>query len=776
MVLQLKFFGGWDARLGEAPLACGRQASRLLALLAWRAPREVERAWLAETLWPDADESRGRFYLRRTLLELREALGTAAESVLHTEGSRLRLTVRTELQDFDQALQRGDLTAALALHTGPFLAGWSDEWVLTERTRCEQALLVVRETRTLERERHDNLPQPLTPLRGRSRDVERLGELLAQSRLVTLTGAGGVGKTRLAQEVARGCARRFRHGAVFADFSALTLGASLSDTLAQALGLGFGAANGGQDAVLRALQENEILIFIDNCEQILPDAAQLVRTLLTRTTQVRLLVTSREPLHLPGETVWRVSSLAPADAEALFCERAREASPEWQPTPADEAALSVICRRLEGIPLAIELAATQIAALSATELAQRLEGSFLSLLGEDLSAPPRHRTLEAAIRWGVELLTEPERLFFARLAVFSGSWSLEAAEAVCADTLLSQEQLAPLLTRLVGRSLVSKSEGRYRFLEPLRAFAATLPEAKTPELQARHAQFFCQLATQQLRALRTHGESAALRALVQEQANLEAALGRCETPERVRCLGLALGRFLRRRGYALAAVVPLERALGTAPDDPELLCERASLHLDLAESALAHHCATQALAQGGDPQVQADAHNLIGQAAEQERDFARAHTHFLEALQLYRSVGEQAGAARMQNNLGYLAFLDPSQDRVAAEESLREAITVLEASGDQHAVSSALNNLGNLAFLRADWRAAGAAYAASQEREEALGNPLGVARALSNLGEVRQQQGDRECALSLYNDAERRFRELGSPLADYTAQLKESLG
>lgn len=358
----------------------------------------------------------------------------------------------------------------------------------------------------------------------------------------------------------------------------------------------------------------------------------------------------------------------------------------------------------------------------------------------------------------------------AQLSVFSGGWSLPAAEAICGEP-----QLATRLTRLVGRSLVVQAEGRYRFLEPIHAFARTLPGADDPALRARHGSYFAQWATEQLAALRTHGESGALQYLTVEQANLEVALQRSEDTACTVALGLALGRFLRRRGYAAGAVLPLEQALAVAPEQVALLCERAAAHLDLQEPEQARARALQAQAVAKRPEERADALNLLGQAAEQSHDYAQAHADFTEALRLYQEAGERAGAARLQNNLGYLAFLDPQQDREAAEEALTEALRVLEQVGDQHAVSSALNNRGNLAFLRADWDAAAAAYAASQQREEALGNPLGVARALSNLGEVAQQRGDRTTALALYTEAERCFRELGSPLADYTAQLREQV-
>lgn len=808
-----------------------------MALLALRQGRETERAWLAATLWPETEESRGRFYLRRTLSELREALGGG--DTLVAEGSSLRLEAQTDLQAFELALRRQDAAAADTLYRGPLLEGWHDDWALVERNRCEQALLMALESQAeipmlrrvltldplresavralmqaladrgdaaaaqqefralrqrlaqqclgepdpqtvalarqlkpstdqpavkLRLERLPTLSLPLTPLRGRDEDLTLLLGLLRSHRLVTLTGAGGIGKTRLAQEVALESEPRFRSGTIFVDLSALKPGALLGDVLAQALGLR------SLEAALHYLQDKQLLLIFDNCEQIIEESSTLVRMLLTRTRQVHVLATSREPLHLPGESVWRVPSLSSDAAEALFLERVRDHSPYWAPTPEERTAVGMICRRLDGIPLALELAAPLLDALPAVELARRLEGSFLLQLGEAPSAPPRHRTLEAAIRWGTDLLSPEERTLLAQLSVFSGSWSLPAAEAICGDS-----QLATRLARLVGRSLVVQAEGRYRFLEPIHAFARTLPGADDAALRAHHGNYFAQWATEQLAALRTHGESGALQRLTVEQANLEAALQRSEDTALTVALGLALGKFLRRRGYATGAVLPLEQALAVAPEQAALLCERAAAHLDLQEPEQARVRALQAQAVATSGVEQADALNLLGQAAEQCHDYTQAHADFTEALRLYRAAGEQAGAARLQNNLGYLAFLDPQQDREAAEQALTEALVVLKEVGDQHAVSSALNNQGNLAFLRADWDAAEVAYAASQVREEALGNPLGVARALSNLGEVAQQRGERETALRLFTDAEQRFRELGSPLADYTAQLKEQV-
>lgn len=378
MVLQLRLLGGFEAQVSGTPVVCGRLGVRVLALLALRQGRETERAWLAATLWPDAEESRSRFYLRRTLSELREALGESA--LLVAEGSRLRLEAQTDLQAFEQALQRQDTATANALYRGPLLEGWHDDWALVERNRCEQALLAALESQadipclrralTLDPLRESvvralmqalaargdaaaaqqefralrqrlaqqclgepdpqtvalarqlkpsadqpaaklrladpprPLPLPLTPLRGRDEDLTLLLGLLRSHRLVTLTGAGGIGKTRLAQEVALESEARFPAGAVFVDLSAQQPGGALGDVLAQALGLR------SLEVALHYLQDKYLLLVFDNCEQLMSECAQVVRALLTRTRQVHVLATSREPLHLPGESVWRVPSLA----------------------------------------------------------------------------------------------------------------------------------------------------------------------------------------------------------------------------------------------------------------------------------------------------------------------------------------------------------------------------------------------------------------------------------------------------------------------------------
>lgn len=446
MVLQLRLFGGFEAQVSGTSVVCGRLGARVLALLALRQGRETERAWLAATLWPDAEESRSRFYLRRTLSELREALGGG--DILVAEGSRLRLEAQTDLKAFELALRHQDTAAADTLYRGPLLEGWHEDWALVERNRCEQALLAALESQaeipTLRRvltldplresavralmqalsergdaaaaqqefralrhrlaqqclgepapqtvalarqlkpspdqpavklrlERLPVLSLPLTALRGRDEDLTILLGLLRSHRLITLTGAGGIGKTRLAQEVALESETRFRSGTVFVDLSALQPGALLGDFLAQALGLR------SLEATLHYLQDKHLLLIFDNYEQIIKESSTLVRMLLTRTRQVHVLATSREPLHLPGELVWRVPSLSSDAAEALFLERVRDHSPYWTPTPEERMAVGMICRRLEGIPLALELAAPLLDALPAVALAQRLVGGCYSL-------------------------------------------------------------------------------------------------------------------------------------------------------------------------------------------------------------------------------------------------------------------------------------------------------------------------------------------------------------------------------------------------------------
>jgi non-specific serine/threonine protein kinase len=334
-----------------------------------------------------------------------------------------------------------------------------------------------------------NLPSELTSFVGRQKELAELATVCASSRLVSMTGAGGVGKTRLALRVAAGLVSQFPDGVWLIDLGPLSAPDLVAQTIATAIGIREGPQRSARDALLDNLRHRDLLIVLDNCEHLIGVCAELVDTLLRWAPALRVLATSREALGVSGEAIFRVPSLSlpelsitvPADAlvaaEAthLFIERARTVDPGFTPTLDNAGAIARICRRLDGIPLAIELAAARVVVLSPEQIEARLEDRFRLLTGGARTAVARQRTLEATVDWSYQLLTDDERQLLGRLSVFPSSWTLAAAEHVCCGDGDPPDVL-DLLSRLVGKSLVvvdteAPGERRYRFLETLRHYA-----------------------------------------------------------------------------------------------------------------------------------------------------------------------------------------------------------------------------------------------------------------------------------------------------------------
>jgi predicted ATPase len=342
----------------------------------------------------------------------------------------------------------------------------------------------------------NNLPAELSSFIGRTSELTAVQDALTRTRLVTLTGAGGAGKTRLALQVAADRIERHPDGVWLVDLAGLAEPELVAQAVLSAVRVPPQAGRPALEALTTYLAPRDLLIVLDNCEHLIAASAAVVDAILRAAPTVRIIATSREPLNVPGEVSWRVPSLTIPDGEddpeaseavALFLERAKAADPSFTVTPERAAALATIVRRLDGLPLAIELAAARVRALSVEEIAARLNDRFSLLTGGARTALPRQRTLEAAVAWSYDLLDQQERGLFARLSVFAGSFDLEAAEAVCAGDGIEGEQILDLLTRLVDKSLVSAIRigggTRYRLLETLRDYARNRLST-SPEVQA----------------------------------------------------------------------------------------------------------------------------------------------------------------------------------------------------------------------------------------------------------------------------------------------------
>ncbi len=320
------------------------------------------------------------------------------------------------------------------------------------------------------------LPLQLTSFVGRDGQLTQLQELLAQNRVVTLTGAGGVGKTRLAIQVAAAMARDFDDGVWYVDLAPITDPELVPLTVARAFGLPDQPGRSTMDTLTRFIADRQMLVVLDNCEHLLDASAELVVALLRGAAQLTLLATSREAIGVAGEVSWRVPSLSPADeAIELFNDRARHARPDFTLTDDNAATVGEICARLDGVPLAIELAAARVRALSLSEILESLHDRFRLLTGGARTAVRRQQTLRASVDWSHALLTEPERALFRRLAVFLGGFDLEAAQFACGGAKVRRYQVLDQLSLLVDKSLVVADDTggrtRYRLLETVRQYA-----------------------------------------------------------------------------------------------------------------------------------------------------------------------------------------------------------------------------------------------------------------------------------------------------------------
>ena len=443
--------------------------------------------------------------------------------------------------------------------------------------------------RATRRERH-NLPVIPSAFVGRQRELEEIAAFLAQASLVTLVGPGGAGKTRLAREAAAEGAEAFPDGVFFVDLAPLTEGAQVISRTVASLGIVVDgiegdASEGGRRRLVEHLQGRQVLIVLDNCEHLLDEAARLVDDVLRSCPRTKLLVTSREALKVPGELTWPIPPLSlpgrdddpmaaavVSDAMALFYERAAAVEPGFRPEPDNAAAVARICRRLDGIPLALELAAARVRVLSADELADRLDHRLQLLTGGARTAGPRHQTLRAALDWGHDLLTEAEQTLLRRLSAFRGSFDLEAAEAVAGDGEVMAGDVLDLIGRLVDKSWISVERGkttRYRLSETIRQYAdeKLRDSGEDDAIRRRHGGFYVSVVAGKRAPMTMSGDW--LARLKAEDDNLRAAFEWAfSAGENVLALRLAAGLFgyWYMSGQLVEGITRLEQVLPLTSD------------------------------------------------------------------------------------------------------------------------------------------------------------------------------------------------------------------
>ncbi len=649
-------------------------------------------------------------------------------------------------------------------------------------------------------ERH-NLPRRLTSFVGRDQELEELATVLREVPLLTLVGAGGVGKTRLALELASGELNRYADGVWLVELAPLTDPLLVPAAMASALGLVEQPGRPLEQTLTAFLKPQQLLLVLDNCEHVLALGALLVHQLLRDCPQLRVLATSRERLALPGETIWRVAPLgqpapttcssteiAQSAAAQLFVGRARGVDHGFAVTDANCGAIARVCRSVDGVPLALELAAARLRALSVYELADRLEGDLELLANGGRTAQQHHRTLRATIEWSHRLLDAPERALFHRLAVFAGGWTLESAEEVASGKGLARAEVVDVLTRLVDKSMVvvetRAARARYRFLEPIRQFALEQLDlsTQTSAWRDRHA---LELVAQ-LRRREPHlggpDEIAALDALELELDNIRAALHwsieRGDGPAALQLCN-STWRFWERRGHQREGCMWFDRALAISAEvSSALKCTALNalsmLHWATGDVAGATPHAEEALARCRDANdVRGAAWALInlGMIAYYEADDAPALTRLEEALLLAGTSADEPLLSLAQSCLARVLLWahGPTDPRV--EPLLRESLTHARASGSRHATGQTLSALGELAWRRADAGRASAFWREALQLRFELRDRRGICTSLQYLGFSDSGGGKHERAAWLAGAAEAQRNVIGLELRHDEARM-----
>jgi predicted ATPase/class 3 adenylate cyclase len=596
----------------------------------------------------------------------------------------------------------------------------------------------------------NNLPQQTTSFVGRERELREISEHLRNARLLTLVGAGGLGKTRLSLQVAAKALDAFPDGVWFVELAAISDESRVVHAVAAVLGVKEEPRVPLVDSLVRVLTTRNLLLILDNCEHLVRACAELCNRILQSTRDVRMLASSREALRVGGEVTyavdplsvpdparqWTQASLSHFEAARLFVSRVTAVQPTFAFDDNNAHAIAEICHRLDGIPLALELAAARARSLPVHTIADRLSDRFRLLSRGDQTALPRQQTLRALIDWSHDLLTQPEQILFRRLGVFAGGWTLESAEAVCSAAPLDPDQVLDLLTLLVEKSLVTIDplNGRYRFLDTIAQYARDRLQDSGEEAAARerHIDHFRAIAEQARPALAGPEQARWLARLDDEFDNLVAALAACATLTQGAESGLKLASALRPY-WIMRGLLDLGRA-------------RTLAALNHPAAAARNFTRCRALSDAGTLAY------FIGNYAESSRLLD-------EGLGIAREIGD-SGRIRVLLHTSGMALMGEG-DLPRARSRLDEALDLAEQSGNKHDLGAALNARAQLHRLEGNLDIAEQLYSRMIELEREVGDRDAMANGLLNLAIVAIGRDQRERAKQLLRDALSIAEELG---------------
>lgn len=646
---------------------------------------------------------------------------------------------------------------------------------------------------------HHNLPAQMTSFIGRQAEMAEIKRMLGEYRLVTLTGSGGAGKTRLSLQVGMDCLPRFPDGVWLVELAPVTDAGLVPATLLSTFNLREDRHRSTLDVLIDYLRAKTILLVLDNCEHLIEACVHIGAALLQSCPGLRILASSREALGITGEVAYRVPSLKTpnpeqlppldqlekADSVCLFTERAAAAKPGFALTDANAFSIAQICHRLDGIPLAIELAASRVKVLSPDQIAARLDDRFRLLTGGSRAALPRQQTLRAAIDWSYSLLSEQEKALFRRLAVFVGGWTLEAAEFVCAGENAAVDIL-DLLTRLVDKSLVlieeTGGENRYHRLETIRQYSREkfFETDEVEEVRDRHLEHFVRFAELVDEKLKTRDQLLWQNRMAAEQDNLRAALdwGLSQAPDSGLRIAGAANLFWTAGGYSAEGFRWTQRALAQVENAPlaagrtdeqrlvaraKALCGLTRLYLSLGDN----HSAKRAAEESVDLYRQSPDRNGLAFALvvlAYPLEFLGERIQAEAALQESYAIGQVEEdvyiMCRALNRLGHV-IVDLYQDLDLAQRYAEESLRMAKGAGLRSQEAQAYEILGFIASHRNDPGAARNYFRESAGAYAEIGAAFNVVLEKSNLAHLERRLGNHAAALELYRETIITFREMG---------------
>src|SRR6516225_7648597 len=652
------------------------------------------------------------------------------------------------------------------------------------------------------------LPVRLTPLVGRESELNDIVQAVTRARLLTLTGPGGTGKTRLALAAARSARESFPAGVCWVELAQIEDPDIVAPTVASKLGVPDTPGQDVTEAVAEYVADHQVLVVLDNCEHLAGATAVLTENLLAACPALTVLATSREALGVEGELNWQVpplslpkagpaptaSALAASDAVKLFEQRAQLVRPSFRVTDDNAAEVASICQRLDGLPLAIELAAARMRILSSAQLAERLDDIFALLVGGARSAPPRHQALRATLDWSHDMLEAEERAAFRRLSVFAGGFTLEAAERVAAGGDIKPASMLELLSRLADKSLLrvehASGDSRYHLLVTIRDYARDrLAEAgESGPVRQAHLDYYTDLVA--TAAARIDGFGAAGNGVELELDRLDAELPNLrkayefatEAGDPVAALRIAgrLDRYAYLRGRYHEIRQWMDAAVISYPDAPADLRAKvllgsgrlALLQCDYAPAVRRLEAALRLYRELADPRGIAGALQVLGSVAREQGRYARSVELHSESLAVALAVGDHWAVASARGYLAFVSWLRRDFDRATAEAST--ALAMFRELGDVEGAAWSLISLGTVARYQGEVERAAALLAESRTLAESIGFREGIAWCCEQLGLLAAVDGDPAAitllrrSLELHGELRDRWR-MSSVLGDLAA-------